>query len=175
MIRGAFFISPAGEVIPVPGSHISMIIRDPDRFGLTKDTIEAMYRKYHEPLGLEGEARSRIIVKVIQSGWGRIRRYRNHWSVNVWELSFSRRHLHTWASSILQGIDGVREKDPYIPVHIVSPEGREVDTIIHFSQITQYRDNAPFRSGLTGHYVPPVTSDSHDSSEVAERSRIANT
>ena len=54
----AFFISPGGEIVPVPINHISKVITSPELFNLTKEEIEAAYKKFNEPLGLEGKARN---------------------------------------------------------------------------------------------------------------------
>ena len=81
--RAACFISPAGEIVEVGTSHIAKVIRTPEPFGLTMETIEKTYEKYSEPVGLEGQARKEILVKIIEKGWIRARRYREHWSVTV--------------------------------------------------------------------------------------------
>ena len=83
----AFFISPDGLLIRVPQNHIGTVINDPSRFGLTRDEIQTLYERHGEPMGIEGEARKEILLKIIKDGWIRIRRYRNYWSVSVKSLT----------------------------------------------------------------------------------------
>ncbi|MGO9118475.1 MAG: hypothetical protein ACLQPD_12825 [Desulfomonilaceae bacterium] len=65
-------------------SHISTVIADPERFGLTSEEIRAIYDQHGEIIGVEGEARREILLQLISQGWIRIRRYPNrHWSVIV--------------------------------------------------------------------------------------------
>jgi len=83
-ISVAFFLSPDGDLFRVPDNHIGVVIRDPHRFGLTRDEIEAAYHEHGERLGVEGEARKEILLQIIAGGWIRIRRYPNrHWSVTA--------------------------------------------------------------------------------------------
>ncbi len=69
----AFFISPAGELLSVATSHIAVVIADPQRFGVTRAFIEARHAQHGEPLGLEGRARSEVLVRVLEAGWIRVR------------------------------------------------------------------------------------------------------
>jgi hypothetical protein len=83
-ISVAFFLSPEGRVLHVPDTHIGTIIRDPEQFGLTMEEIEAAYLRHGERVGTEGEARQEILLKVIEKGWLRLRRYPNRgWSVTA--------------------------------------------------------------------------------------------
>jgi hypothetical protein len=124
MISVAFFLSPAGQLVNVPQNHISTVIADPERFGLTREEIDAVYEEYGERVGVEGEARKELLLRVINHGWIRIRRYRNYWSVTapslsppVWE------RLQCWAALTLEGIDGFKEADRYMPVRTSTLDG----------------------------------------------------
>ena len=120
----AFFLSCAGDLIHVPDSHIGVVIRNPERFGLTKFEIETAYRNHGEQLGIEGEARKELLFKIISQGWIRIRRYKNYWSVSVKILTTAIQGLlHIWAKKMLTGIDGFTEQDRYMPVRISSSDG----------------------------------------------------
>ena len=94
----AFWISPVGKVEGVGTNHISQIIKDPKKFYLTKDEIEKTYEKNGERMGTEGNAREEIILRVLKSGFHRVRRYKNRWSITVNRLdSKTRRQLSKWA------------------------------------------------------------------------------
>jgi hypothetical protein len=77
--------------IDITSSHIKEIINDPDSFGLKKEYIESVYKKYGEILGIEAKARSEIIREAARNGWIRIRHYirpGDYWSIQFdrWEL-----------------------------------------------------------------------------------------
>jgi hypothetical protein len=124
-ISVAFFISSTGDLIHVPDSHIATVIRDPERFGLTPAEIETVYKKYGERVGVEGEARRELLLKVINHGWLRIRRYPNkYWSVTAASLTpVVQDRLREWAEKMLSGVDGFKELDRYMPVRISSSDG----------------------------------------------------
>ena len=75
MEHEAYWISPEGNIYPlkVMGKHIEMICDKPEIFGLTKDYIEATFKRYNEPLGFEGKARKEIMWGLLEKGWIRIR------------------------------------------------------------------------------------------------------
>jgi len=118
-ITTAFFISPRGEILQA-SNHIQMIIRNPQKFGLTIEYIKSVYDKYNEKLGTEGRAREEIIKTLVNNGWIRVRRYPNRfWSINVGRWSKKVKDLlWDWANKILKGISGFKEADPYMPVKI---------------------------------------------------------
>lgn len=119
----AFFLSDTGDLIHVADSHIATVIREPQRFGLTTAQIEAAYLRHGERIGIEGEARKELLLKVISQGWLRIRRYRNHWSVTAQALtSATQELLRGWAEKMLSGTHGFREQDRYLPVKVSSSE-----------------------------------------------------
>lgn len=121
----AFFLSHDGDLIHVPDNHVGVVIRDPERFGLTREEIEAAYRKHGERIGIEGEARKELLLRIIADGWIRLRRYPNkHWSVTVNTLAPAVQILlRDWAEKMLSGINGFKEPDRYMPVKISASEG----------------------------------------------------
>jgi hypothetical protein len=135
ILRGSvgMFISPKGEILLNQGSHIQAVICDPEKFGLTSDEINIEYRKYGEPVGMEGKARGVLLDKIIRNGWIRLRRYPNRqWSVTVAQLDpVTLSSLENWGLAILEGISGVKEADPYMPVVITKllPVKETVSTV----------------------------------------------
>lgn len=127
----AFFLSDQGDLIHVPDSHIAVVIRDPQRFGLTKAEIEAAYLRHGERIGIEGEARKELLLKVVSQGWLRIRRYRNHWSVTAQALNPATQELlRCWARKMLVGVNGgFKEWDRYISVKVTTAERETICAI----------------------------------------------
>ena len=75
MVR-AFFISPGGEIIPATINHIQKVSETPELFNLTKEEIESIFKKFDEPIGLEGKARNQILAGLIEA---------DHKKGNEWE------------------------------------------------------------------------------------------
>jgi hypothetical protein len=120
----AFFISLAGEIIRVPDNHIGLVIRDPEQFGLTLGEIAAAYMKYGERRSIEGPARREILLKVINNGWIRVRRYRNYWSITANALTDDAQELlQDWAKKMFEGRHGFRETNMHMPVKMSTSEG----------------------------------------------------
>ena len=70
----AYFISATGSIIPVlAGTHIRQVIAEPRTFGLTMESIRAVYDRYGEEFGSEKCARREIIIKLLEKGWTRVR------------------------------------------------------------------------------------------------------
>ena len=86
MDEKAYWISPEGEILPVGTSHVREVIGNPGRFGITREQIEEAYKKYREPLGLEGRAREEIIRTIINKGWIRIRDYGQYLSAQAYSM-----------------------------------------------------------------------------------------
>ena len=108
LLGDAYFIHPyRGQVIYVPNSHISLIISNPEKFHLNFDFIKAIYEKHDERIGLEGRARREILLHLIDRGFIRIRKYKNHWKVNVKDIYGDTAviFLHRWAKSIMAATD----------------------------------------------------------------------
>ena len=100
MDEKAFWISPDGEITPVGRNHISEVIGNPIKFGMTREEIERAYERHGEPLGLEGMAREEIIKNLIGRGWIRIRDYGQYLSVQVRSMDDP-----TFKQRLLQFID----------------------------------------------------------------------
>jgi hypothetical protein len=124
----AFFISPKGHLIHVPLNHISTVIADPQRFALTREEVDTVYKEYGERLGVEGEARKELLLRIIHQGWLRLRRYPNrHWSVTAEDLIPAvQDRLRQWAIQMVSGINGFKEEDRYMPVKVSTLEGEFV-------------------------------------------------
>lgn len=71
--HNAYWISPKGQTIDVPITHIDTILKSPKKFGLTKDYLVKKYEEYGERLGVEGEARGKIMLDLMKKGWVRVR------------------------------------------------------------------------------------------------------
>jgi hypothetical protein len=69
----AYFISPDGEVIPVPNRHIDLIDANPEFFGLTEKYLDRIYKKHGEARGSECCARREFLKKIKNAGWIRVR------------------------------------------------------------------------------------------------------
>ena len=119
--RGAFFISPEGELINVSNTyHIQVITDNPEMFGLSLEQIRDTYMKYNEKMNIEGQARAEIIMDIVEKGWIHIRKeIKNCWRINVWKMNeTTRKILSKWANDILKGTMGVRELNGNAPVKI---------------------------------------------------------
>jgi hypothetical protein len=104
----AYWIDPYGTVIPLTEDrHIHEIILHPDKFGLTKKEIEAVYKKYKEPVGTEGNAREKIMGDLMAKGWVRIRYITRDDSFTVQVYSLDKRqkeNIYDWAGlAVKQG------------------------------------------------------------------------
>jgi hypothetical protein len=94
----AFWISPTGKIIEAPKKHIDVVQDNPKLFGLSPDIFNAMYKKFKEPMGLEGKARNAIITELLMKGWIRLRNRRNSWTIQVYKLnSKTATSLWDWA------------------------------------------------------------------------------
>lgn len=69
-----WWVSPTGDIISVEAqNHITEIIRNPERFGTTREHVEEVYARHGERLGQEGNAREEIMKQVMDKGWIRMR------------------------------------------------------------------------------------------------------
>ena len=137
----AYWLTSGGELLDItPKSHISYIIEEPRKFGLSLNDIKSIYKKYDEPIYSEGKGREEIITKVLKNGFIRLRRYNKYWSVNVWKYNSKiERILSDWSYQILQ--NGI-EKDKYIPVKISAIEGNpptKIDMITLSGFISEHK------------------------------------
>tara|TARA_B100000700_G_C14962676_1_gene817299 strand:+ start:794 stop:1357 length:564 start_codon:yes stop_codon:yes gene_type:complete len=121
----SFWISPRGEIVGTTENHINTIIAQPEKFGLSMDRIKKFYDYYNEPIGVEANAREKIIGMVLQQGWIRVRQYRNRWSMTVDRLTPSvRKNISVFMDKALSGgIQNVRRLDKYAEMTIVELSG----------------------------------------------------
>lgn len=102
----AFWISPTGTIYPVGISHIAEVIRCPERFGLERTYLEAVYRKHMEPMGLQGKAREEIVKALLERNWCRVREYRDYLSIQLLRLDHASAHrLISFFSSVQYPLD----------------------------------------------------------------------
>jgi hypothetical protein len=119
----AFWISPSGEILDVPITHIRLVIDIPARFGMTSEEIENAYTDENEELGTEGIAREKIIINLIGKGWIRIRYYprRTGWTVNVHSMDgHTQDILREWSGRVIAS-----GRSGYDEVIIDTPVGRK--------------------------------------------------
>ncbi len=108
LLGNAYFIHPhGGQVIYVPHSHIALVISNPEKFWLNLDYIKKIYEKHGEKIGLEGRARREILLGLIDKGFIRIRKYKNHWKVNIKNLykDSAALFLYRWAKAMIGATD----------------------------------------------------------------------
>jgi len=147
----AYFIHPyKGQVIYVPRSHISLVISHPEKFHLSFDYIKTIYKKYEEKIGLEGRARREILLHLIDRGFIRIRKYKNHWKVNVKDLysDTAAIFLHRWAKSIMAATN-----DFHIEVIVEQRNGVVVETDLRTLASYEFAGRPKSRIQATG-YMP---------------------
>ena len=115
----AYWINPYGQIINIgAGKHITQVTDAPEKFGVTREYLEAKFKEYGEPWGSEGKAREEIIKEIMKKGFIRIRLYHNlYWSIQTWDFSSrTRKALEKWAEEAI--------KEPragkYMPVKLVS-------------------------------------------------------
>ena len=83
----AYWIAPDGVIYPVLNNHISFVIENHTVFGLTLQEITNIYKEEGEPLGIEGEARKKIILSLIIRGWIEFELSRRGWTINLFQYS----------------------------------------------------------------------------------------
>ena len=99
----------------------------PHRNGITGQTkdISDTTGVGKEKIGLEGRARREILLHLIDQGFIRIRKYKNHWKVNVKDLyaDTAAIFLHRWAKLMVEATN-----DFYIEVIVEQRNGVVVKT-----------------------------------------------
>ena len=117
MVKGQmFWISPRGEILDFGTTHIQAIIDHPEKLGTNTKSIEDTYKKFNEPMSVEGDAREEIIVSTTKKGYIRIRFQRNYVSVTVGQwASAAKKLLGQWAKVMSAKNKNV---DKYQPVKI---------------------------------------------------------
>lgn len=117
------WISPRGEIMmDASGTHIGIVMKSPEKFGLNTGDLKKIYTKYSETFSpdVEGKAREEIIVGLVDQGFIRLRRYPNKfWSINIKRLDKKvKDYLFDWANKVLDGLGSYKEKDKYMPVKL---------------------------------------------------------
>ena len=98
--NNAYWIFPDGEIRKLgTDSHISMVIKKPQEFGLKREEIEACYHKHNEKLWTEKKARKEIIFQLLDKGFIRVRLYPSkYWSISAKDWSdYTKNLLAIWA------------------------------------------------------------------------------
>jgi hypothetical protein len=128
MKNEAYWIDPDGTIIPLTADrHINEITNYPEKFGLTKEGIAAVYKKFNEPPGSEGKAREEIIFNLIKKGWIRIRyNSRGSFVIQVWKAdNRTQDSIFDWAKWAVKK-DGVHK---FTDVTIMELNPRATDDI----------------------------------------------
>ena len=73
MSLDAYWVSSSGKVYDVGVSHIDEIFKKPERFKMDRKYLEEIYKKFNEPIGMEGKAREEIMIEAMKRGWIRVR------------------------------------------------------------------------------------------------------
>ena len=119
----AFWITPNGQIVGSLNTHISMVIKAPEKFGLKRDWIDTQYKNYGERTGQEGRARETIIRKLLFNGFTRIRKYGNKgYTIDVLMASkfLNKEYVTQWAKQMItKGIDGFKETSKDTNVTII--------------------------------------------------------
>lgn len=126
MIASAYWINPNGQILDIDvDTHISQIIKEPEKFGMTKEKINNIYKKHNEPIGLEGQAREELIMDVLKLGFIRIRLYINmHWSITIYGQSEkTKKIISSWANFAKDD----KKAGPYMPVVIIDLKTDSMD------------------------------------------------
>ena len=87
----AYWISPTGKIFDVEYLHIVEILNSPEKFGLTRNEVEAVHKKHNEPYGSEGKARDEIMIDLIEDGWMRVRYIPKQ---DSWTVQLDARSIH---------------------------------------------------------------------------------
>lgn len=68
-----FWFKSETEVYEINSVHIQFVLQHPEIFNLSEEFINNVYHAYDEPLGTEGKARMKILKKIFNEGWVRVR------------------------------------------------------------------------------------------------------
>jgi len=101
----AYWISPEGEIIPVPDHHIDLVIAEPERFGLSVKAVVGSYSKHKEKLHVEGFARNDTMFNLIKKRWIRIRYKDRSDSFTIQTAVLDdviREYLMSWATGVIK-------------------------------------------------------------------------
>jgi len=103
-----YYIAPSGDIIELNTSHIDLVIKNPEKFLMTKEEIEKIYKKHNESMGLEGKAREEILSNLIKQGWIRIRHIRRSDTFTAQLNRLDKKHKDMLASFAQQALDGLK-------------------------------------------------------------------
>lgn len=104
----AYWISPAGETIPVIMTHIDSVLKDPVRYGLTQEYIDRVAEENGGVGELRdgGKARDAIMVEMLKQGWVRVRKVSKpyeYWTIQIENLSRTvKRNIIKWVEEMSQ-------------------------------------------------------------------------
>jgi len=74
-------------IIEITGSsHIGIITLHPKLFEMTLKSVKHLFKKHHEKLFTEGNAREELIKLAAQNAWIRVRKYPTYWSIQFNDL-----------------------------------------------------------------------------------------
>lgn len=105
-----YYIAPSGDIIELDTSHIDLVLKNPEKFLMTKKEIVEIYKKYNEPVGLEGKAREEILVNLIKQGWIRVRYIPKNDSFTVQLNRLDRKRKDMLAAFAKEALDGIKGK-----------------------------------------------------------------
>lgn len=161
MARGSgWWVSPQGKVIRVADNHGAWLMERPEVIGLSDEEVDQMLEEAGERRGQEGQVRSDLISRAVQSGWIRVRYYPSrrgdYLSINVRSGGSGR---HARGGSVSDGASGI--------------DSRTADKIMSFFESLEgpkkkhrYKKDAsgnPLEIGefkeIGGPFVPVVISD----------------
>jgi len=129
----AYWITPDNEILDIGlGTHIDMVIKHPEFFGLIKEEITSIYQDYNELMGVEGKARYKIIMQLLAIGFIRIRLYPNkHWSISAqnWD-SRTKKILSQWAEIAIEVKNAGQYMDTVISTQDQIIKGHTVKDLI---------------------------------------------
>ena len=83
----AYWLLPNGKIHSVKATHIQEVTKCPEEFGETLANIKNLYDADKEKMPFEGKARVKIMKRILQRGYIRIREKRNHWMIELYKLS----------------------------------------------------------------------------------------
>lgn len=116
----AYWLSPSGEIIAVPMTHIDMIRENPERFGLSQEYIDEMIKE-HGRLYDGSKSRDVVMSRLMAEGWVRIRkvdsRQGSYWTVQLNTGMGDRipripkNNVKNWAMSMMTSADKYKNHD----------------------------------------------------------------
>lgn len=148
----SFWLSPKGEIVGTSETHIKTVVNSPEKFGFTRDRIEAFYKNSGERVGQEGEAREKIIGLILKQGWVRVREYLNRWAFTVDRLTPKvRENISDFVYRAVNGkIYSVRLKDKYADATIVELSGSthrtDLKSLADFSLVEGKLDESVYQA-----------------------------